>query len=64
MSAFMKWLLAVVVVIGVALFLYGANYYDSVVGWVGVALVAACVVGLLMLYVYDELAKRSKAQKP
>jgi drug/metabolite transporter (DMT)-like permease len=64
-----KWFLAVVFAIGVALFLYGANYgnstevYDPVVGWIGVGLAAAGVVGLLLLYVYDELAKRGKVQK-
>jgi hypothetical protein len=60
----LKWFLIAVVFIGVVLFLYGANYYDNIVGWVGVALVAASVVGLLLLYVYDELAKRNLGQKP
>jgi len=62
MSA-LKWFFVVVAVVGIVLFLYGAKYYDPVVGWVGVALVAATAVGLLMLYVYDELSKRETAQK-
>ena len=62
MSA-MKWFLVVVAVVGIVLFLYGANYYDAVVGWAGVSLVAASVVGLLALYVLGELEKRKKGQK-
>ncbi len=62
MSAF-KWFLVVVFIIGIVLFLYGANYYDPVVGWVGVAVAAAGLVGFLVLYIYDELGKRSNSQK-
>ena len=62
MSAF-KWFLVVVFIIGVVLFLYGANYYDPVVGWVGVAVAAAGLVGFLVLYIYDEFGKRSNSQK-
>ncbi len=62
MSAF-KWFLVVVFIIGVVLFLYGANYYDLVVGWVGVAVAAAGLVGFLVLYIYDELGNRSNSQK-
>ncbi len=62
MSSF-KWFLIVVFIIGVVLFLYGANYYDPVVGWVGVAVAAAGLVGFLVLYIYDELEKGSNSQK-
>ncbi len=60
----LKWFILIVAVVGVILFLYGANYgtsveyYDPVVGWIGVALVAASIVGFLALYVYDELTKK------
>ena len=63
MSA-LKWFLVLTAIVGFLLFLYGANYYDSIVGWVGVALVAASLVGFLVLYVYDELTKRTHIQKP
>lgn len=62
MSTF-SWFLVVVFVIGAVLFLYGANYYDPVVGWVGVAVAAVSLVGFLLLYVYGELAKRVSSQK-
>lgn len=70
MSAF-KWFLAIVFFIGIAMFLYGSNYpkynntdyYDPVVGWIGVALAAAGLVGLLLLYVHGALASRDQGQK-
>ncbi len=64
----LKWFLIVAAIAGVVLSLYGANYgdsvdvYDPVVGWTGVAVFVASVVGLLFLYVSGELAKRD--QKP
>jgi len=63
MSA-LRWFLFFTAIVGILLFLYGANYYDSIVGWVGVALVAASLLGLLVLYVYEELTKRTNVQKP
>jgi len=59
-----KWFLVVVAMIGGVLFLYGANCYDPVVGWGGVSLFVASVVGFLVLYVYGELAKRIQVQNP
>jgi len=58
-----KWFLVAVSIVGGLLFLYGANYYDPVVGWVGVAFFAVAVVALLVLYVYGELTKKP-VQKP
>jgi divalent metal cation (Fe/Co/Zn/Cd) transporter len=58
-----KWFLVGVAIVGIVLFLYGANYYDPVVGWVGVGFFAVAIVVFLALYVYGELTKKS-AQKP
>jgi len=58
-----KWFFVAVAIVGGLLFLYGANYYDPVVGWVGVAFFAVAVVALLVLYVYGELTKKP-VQKP
>jgi hypothetical protein len=57
-----KWFILIIAIIGVLLFLYGANVYDPVVGWVGVSIFAASVVAFLSLYVYGELTKSD--QKP
>ena len=62
MSA-LKWFFVFTAIVAFLLFLYGANYYDGLVGWVGVALLAACMVGFLVLYVYEELTKRGRVQK-
>jgi divalent metal cation (Fe/Co/Zn/Cd) transporter len=53
-----KWFLSGVAIVGIVLFLYGANYYDPVVGWVGVGFFAVAVVVFLALYVYGELTKK------
>jgi divalent metal cation (Fe/Co/Zn/Cd) transporter len=58
-----KWFLVGVAIVGIVLFLYGANYYDPVVGWVGVAFFVVAVVVPLTLYVYGELTKKT-AQTP
>lgn len=58
MSA-LKWFFVLAAIVAFLLFLYGANYYDAVVGWVGVALLAAILVGFLVFYVYEELMKRA-----
>jgi membrane-bound ClpP family serine protease len=59
----LKWFLVVVAIVGIVLFLYAANVYDPVTGWLGVAFVAASIVGLLVLYVYDQLKKKDTGQK-
>jgi hypothetical protein len=33
-----------VIIFGVVLFLYGANYYDAVVGWAGLGLFVGAIV--------------------
>ncbi len=53
----LTWFILFVAAIGVVLVLYGANYYNPVVGWVGVSMFAVSVVALLTLYVHRELSK-------
>jgi hypothetical protein len=45
-------------ILGIFLFLYGANYYNNAVGWAGVLLFVVGLFGLIVLAVYNELAKR------
>jgi multisubunit Na+/H+ antiporter MnhB subunit len=58
-----NWFLLGVAIVGIVLFLYGANYYDPVVGWIGVAFFAVAFVVFLALYVRTELMKKP-AQNP
>ena len=41
-----------VVILGVILFLYGANYYNNVVGWAGVYLFVGGIVAYVLLRVF------------
>lgn len=47
-----------VVLAGFVLFLYGANSYDAVVGWLGVGLVVGGFLLYVVLKVYEYLARR------
>ncbi len=52
-----------IIVLGAVLFLYGANFYDATVGWVGVYLFFGGIVFYLALYVYGMFSKRGQVQK-
>ena len=60
-----KWLACLLVVIlGIVLFLYGANYYNGVVGWAGVYLFVGGIVAYLLLRVFLHSSKSGADQKP
>jgi hypothetical protein len=52
-----------VVVLGVVLFLFGANYYNNVVGWAGVYLFVGGIVAYVLLWVFSSLMKGGSDQK-
>jgi hypothetical protein len=52
-----------VVVLGVVLFLTGANYYNSVAGWAGVYLFVGGIVAYVLLRVFLSPAKVGSDQK-
>ncbi|MCW4010790.1 MAG: hypothetical protein NWF05_09255 [Candidatus Bathyarchaeota archaeon] len=58
------WICLFAVILGVILFLYGANYYNAAVGWLGVLLIVGGIVTLLLLYVYTLLAQPSPQNPP
>ena len=53
-----------VVILGIVLFLYGANYYNNVVGWSGVYLFVGGIVAYVLLKVFLHSAKSGSDQKP
>ena len=53
-----------VVILGVVLFVYGANYYDNVVGWTGVYLFFGGIIAYVLLVVFWHPAKSASDQKP
>lgn len=48
----------ILAIIGIILFLYGSNYYNAIIGWSGVFLVAVAIVGEIVLDVYGYIKKR------
>ena len=53
-----NWVCLGIIVLGVTLFLYGANYFDAAIGWAGVALFIIGILAFLILYIYGELTKK------
>jgi hypothetical protein len=63
----MKWkglacLLAVI--LGIVLFLYGANYYDAVTGWTGVGFFLGGILAYVLLRIFSPQKKSASDQKP
>ena len=56
--SWINWLCVGIIILGVMLFLYGANYYDAAVGWAGVFLFIAGILTFLIRYIYGELTKK------
>jgi peptidoglycan/LPS O-acetylase OafA/YrhL len=58
------WACLGIVILGFVLFLYGANFYDAVIGWIGVYLFFGGIIAFLVIYIYRELAKKEEVQNP
>ncbi len=58
------WILVGIILLGVFLFLYGANYYNEVAGWAGFALFVSGIAALIILYIYHWIIKQNNVQKP
>jgi hypothetical protein len=50
--------------LGFVLTLYGANFYDALIGWVGVYLFLGGILALVVFYIYGELTKKAEIQNP
>lgn len=50
------------VIVGVVLFLYGANYYDALIGWTGVYLAIAGFLVKIVLMVWKRLKGSGKKE--
>ena len=58
------WACLGTVILGFVLFLYGANFYDAVVGWIGIYLFFGGILAFLVFYIYGELTKKEEVQNP
>jgi D-alanyl-lipoteichoic acid acyltransferase DltB (MBOAT superfamily) len=47
-----------VIVLGMALFLYGSNYYNGLVGWVGVYLIIGGTLAEITLQAYETFTRK------
>jgi heme O synthase-like polyprenyltransferase len=52
------------VILGFLLFLYGANMFNAVVGWIGVYFFFGGILIFLVLYIYGEWTKKEGVQNP
>jgi hypothetical protein len=52
------------VILGFVLFLYGANFYNALIGWVGVYFFFGGILVFLVLYIYCELANKEEIHNP
>jgi uncharacterized membrane protein HdeD (DUF308 family) len=48
----------VLVVVGIILFLYGANAYDATVGWTGIGLLLGGLIAYIALQGYKSATKK------
>lgn len=46
-----------VIILGVIMFLYGANYYDASIGWAGVYIVIIGLIARVILIAWDKFGK-------
>lgn len=59
----MSWkeiLYVCVIVMGVALFLYGANYYNAIIGWTGFSLMLGGFFAEAVFKIYERIKKRGE----
>jgi len=52
-------ILLIVFILGFMLFLYGAKFYDAVVGYAGIYLFTGTIGAYLLIYIYKELTKKT-----
>jgi uncharacterized membrane protein len=59
-----NWACLGIIILGFVLTLYGANFYDALVGWVGVYLFLGGILAIIIFYIYGELTKKAEVQNP
>jgi uncharacterized membrane protein YeaQ/YmgE (transglycosylase-associated protein family) len=59
--SWIDWTLLGLFILGFLLFLYGANYYNKVVGFAGIYLFIGTIGAYFIIYLYKELTKKKHA---
>jgi len=60
--SWLNWLSIIMVLVGIGLFLYGANVYDATVGWSGFYLGIAGILLYITTYVYVWYKKNESSE--
>ena len=60
----LDWVCICIILLGIILFLYGANYYNELVGWAGLVLFLGGFLAIIILYIYNWTKKQGVIQTP
>ncbi len=63
MSIF-NWISVILVIVGIGMFLYGANVYDATIGWTGFALGIVGILLYIVTYLVFALRKKEPTTAP
>ena len=58
------WACLGIFILGFSLFLYAANTYNAIIGYIGIYTWIGVIIAYIVIYVYKELTKEPPAQKP
>ncbi len=56
--SWIDWACLGIFILGLLLFIYGANIYNAIVGYTGVFLFIGAIVAYLIMYIYKGLNKK------
>jgi len=62
MMPWLNWVSAILFIIGIGLFLYGANIYNATAGWTGFCLSLTGILLCVANYLYGQLSKKEPKQ--
>ena len=55
----MRYVFSLIVLIGVAFFLHGSNYYNILTGWIGTGLIIGGGLGKILNYIFIKVHNKS-----
>jgi membrane-bound ClpP family serine protease len=64
MVSIVNWVSVILVIVGIGLFLYGANVYDATIGWTGFGLGIFGIALYIITYLITSLRKKEPAASP
>jgi hypothetical protein len=64
MVSIVNWVSVILVIVGIGLFLYGANVYDATIGWTGFGLGIFGIVLYIITYLIASLRKKGPVAAP